>query len=94
MVYFAFFATNENVKTMAADYITKPPSKMPHPSKVAGAARMSHFVSVLQERGSNKEAQKLEEYQKAWTTALALETLTDAVKQLTSPSQKQKGAAS
>jgi hypothetical protein len=40
MTYLAFFATDEDLKNKAVDYIAKPPSKMPYSSKVAGARKM------------------------------------------------------
>jgi hypothetical protein len=88
VVYFAYVAKGENLNKTARDYIAKPPSKMAYPCKLSGARKIAQTIQLFRERGLNNQAQELQEHKKVWDSALALETLVDAVKQLASPSEQ------
>lgn len=82
--YLAFGSTDLELKTRAASYLAKPPSKMSHESKAAAAQKMHEIAKFFREQKLNDEAQNFEEYAKMWDAAVALEGLTDALKQLAS----------
>jgi hypothetical protein len=85
--FFAIIPGDERLRNQASAYFVKLPSKMSYASKVVGAQKIGQLVGFLRKRGYEDDARKLEEYQKAWDTALALEGLTDALKKMTPPNE-------
>jgi hypothetical protein len=92
ITYFATLPPHEGLGNKAAAYLAKPPSKMPHASKVAGARKMGELITLLREQKLEADAQKLEEYKKTWDTALQLEALNEAIKKPGPPKLKERGA--
>jgi hypothetical protein len=93
MIYFAFFAKDEELKNEVEKYIGKPAAKMSGPCKTLGSQKMGTTIKLIRERGLESDAQKLEQIKKAWDGASRIEAFADSLGQLASAIQKYKTAS-